>query len=110
MKLTAAFTLPGERSGNDAANGSCAGATSSLPPVANGDGRGMGGMTIRLGVTVKTRWAARSAEPAEVVERGERREMWARWLAQGRYRSRREPARAVGVCPSVVTRVLKGER
>jgi hypothetical protein len=59
-------------------------------------------------VTVKTRWASREVQPAEVVDRAERREAWARWLAEGRYRSRRELARAVGVCPSVVTRVLKG--
>ncbi len=63
-----------------------------------------------MGVMVKTRWAARSVEPAEVVDREERREAWARWLAEGRYRSRRELARAVGVDASVVTRVLKGGR
>jgi hypothetical protein len=63
-----------------------------------------------MGVTVKTRWAARSVEPAEVVDRADRRETWARWLAEGRYRSRRELARAVEVCPSVVTRVLNGRR
>ena len=40
MQLTVAFTLPGELSGNDAANGSFEGATSSLPPVANGDPKG----------------------------------------------------------------------
>lgn len=61
-----------------------------------------------MGVTVKTRWASREVQPAEVVDRGERRETWSRWLAEGRYRSRRELARAVGVCPSVVTRVLRG--
>ncbi len=41
MKLTVAFTLPGELSGNDAANGSFEGATLSLPPVANGDPKGI---------------------------------------------------------------------
>ncbi len=61
-----------------------------------------------MGVTVKNRWAAREVLPAEVVDLEQRREVWARWLADGRYRSRRELARAVGVDASVVTRVLKG--
>jgi hypothetical protein len=65
-------------------------------PFANGDGAGTGGRGIRREVTVTTRWAARAVEPAEVVEKGKRRETWARWLAEGRYRSRRELARATG--------------
>lgn len=40
MKLAVTFTLPGELSGNDAANGSFDGATEFLPPVANGDPKG----------------------------------------------------------------------
>lgn len=59
---------------------------------------------------MRTRWAAREVEPAEVVGKEDRRGAWSRWLAEGRYRSRRELARAVGVDASVVTRVLKGGR
>lgn len=63
-----------------------------------------------MGVEVRTRWASREAQPAEVVGKQDRREAWARWLAEGRYRSRRELALAVGVDASVVTRVLRGRR
>ncbi len=94
MNLAVAFTLPGELSGNDAANGSFEGATPSLPPVANDDGRGMAGRTIRREVTVRSRWAARAVARAEQVDRAERAEVWGRWLAEGRYRSRREAMRA----------------
>ena len=59
-----------------------------------GEGAGTGGRTIRMGVTVRTWWASREVQPAEVVDREQRREL----------------ARAVGVDPSVVTRVLKGGR
>lgn len=63
-----------------------------------------------MGVEVRTRWAAREVQAAEVVDREGRREAWATWLAEGRYRSRRELARAAGVDASVVTKVLKGGR
>ena len=76
----------------------------------NGDGVETRGRFFRIGVTVKNRWAAQAVEPVEVVDREGRREVWARWLAEGRYRSRRALARAVGVDASVVTRVLKGGR
>lgn len=70
----------------------------------------MRGRCIRMDVEVRTRWASREVEPAEVVDREDRRGTWAPWLADGRYRSMPELARAVGVDPSVVTRVLKGRR
>lgn len=60
----------------------------------SGKERGRGARTIRMGVTVRTWWASREVQPAEVVDREQRREL----------------ARAVGVDPSVVTRVLKGGR
>lgn len=41
MKLTVTFTLPGDLAGNAANNGSLAGATDSLRPVANGDPNGI---------------------------------------------------------------------
>jgi hypothetical protein len=59
-------------------------------------------------VEVRTRWACRHVEPAEVIARDKRAAVWSAWLEEGRYRSRRELATAVGVCPSVVTRVLNG--
>ncbi len=40
MKLAVTFTLPGELSGNEAANGGFDGATEFLLPVANGDPKG----------------------------------------------------------------------
>lgn len=73
-----------------------------------GDGRGMARRTIRREVTVRSRWAARAVTRAEEVDRTQRAEVWGRWLAEGRYRSRRELARACGVSASLVTRVLGG--
>lgn len=46
-------------------------------------------------------------EAAEVVPVERRAETWARWLAEGRYRSQRELARAVGVCAATVNNLLR---
>jgi 16S rRNA U516 pseudouridylate synthase RsuA-like enzyme len=51
-----------------------------------------------------------TAKPAPEVPRGERREVWARWLEEGRYRSVRELAEAVGLSAPQVSRVLRGLR
>jgi 16S rRNA U516 pseudouridylate synthase RsuA-like enzyme len=45
-----------------------------------------------------------------VVPKAQRREVWSGWLAEGRYRSLRELAEAVGFSAGFVSRVLRGER
>ncbi len=45
--------------------------------------------------------------PAPEVPREERKAVWARWLAEGRYRSLRELAEAVGLSPATISRVLR---
>jgi 16S rRNA U516 pseudouridylate synthase RsuA-like enzyme len=51
-----------------------------------------------------------TAEPAPSVPKGERRAVWTRWLEEGRYRSVRELAEAVGLSAAQVSRVLRGLR
>ena len=55
---------------------------------------------------VKASFEIRDVEPAEDVPRAAR-EVWARWLAEGRYRSGAELARAVGVSRETVSSVLR---
>jgi len=58
-------------------------------------------------VMVRPRAAQREVEPAERVAKKDRAEVWARWLAEGRYRSRWELARAVGVSRETVSATLR---
>lgn len=58
----------------------------------------------------RKRRAPGTAEKAPVVPKARRREVWAGWLAEGRYRSLRELAEAVGFSAGFVSRVLRGER
>jgi DNA-binding Lrp family transcriptional regulator len=51
-----------------------------------------------------------TAVAAPSVPKGERREVWSRWLEEGRYRSLRELAEAVGLSAAQVSRVLRGLR
>jgi len=51
-----------------------------------------------------------TAERAPAVAKEARRAVWAGWLAEGRYRSLRELAEAVGFSAGFVSRVLRGER
>ena len=51
-----------------------------------------------------------TAAPAPDVPRKERRAVWTRWLEDGRYRSVRELAEAVGLSAAQVSRVLRGLR
>lgn len=44
------------------------------------------------------------------MPKAQRREVWAGWLAEGRYRSLRELAEAVGFSAGFVSRVLRRER
>ncbi len=68
---------------------------------------GTRGRSIRLSVTVRMAWEKREVEPAESVPREQRGEVWTRWLAEGRYRSGAELARAAGVSRETVSRTLR---
>ena len=121
MKLTVSFTLPrdlggGGVSGVEAGGGSpnagnpgqnsCS--TEVLPRVPNGGVAGTRGRNIRLTVRVRSRQEVREVEAAEEVPRERRAEVWARWLAEGRYRSGAEIARACGVSRETVSAALRG--
>lgn len=69
---------------------------------------GTRGRSIRLSVTVRMAWEKREVEPAEDVPREQRGEVWARWLAEGRYRSGAELARACGVSRETVSAAVRG--
>ena len=56
---------------------------------------------------MRGRWRSREVEAAEVLPVERRAEVWAGWLAEGRYRWQRELARAVGVCPATVNSLLR---
>jgi len=49
----------------------------------------------------------REVEPAEEVPRERRGEVWSKWLAEGRYRSGAEIARACGVSRETVSAALR---
>lgn len=51
-----------------------------------------------------------SAARAERIRKADRRAIWTGWLEQGRYRSVRELAEAVGKSAALVSRVLRGLR
>ena len=68
---------------------------------------GTRGRTIRLVVWVRSRQAVREVEPAEEVPREQRAEVWARWLAEGRYRNAAEIARACGVSRETVSAAVR---
>ncbi len=59
-------------------------------------------------VRVRTCHEIREVEPALEVPREQRAEAWARWLAEGRHRSRAELARAAGVSRETVSAALRG--
>ena len=59
-------------------------------------------------MTIKASYEIREVEPAEEVSRERRGEEWARWLAEGRYRSGAELARAAGVSRETVSAALTG--
>ena len=61
-------------------------------------------------VTVKASNEIREIEPAEDVPRERRGEVWARWLAEGRYRSGAELARAAGVSRETVSSAVRRSR
>jgi hypothetical protein len=54
-------------------------------------------------------WEKREVEPVESVPREQRGEVWARWLAEGRYRSGAELARACGVSRETVSAAVRRE-
>jgi hypothetical protein len=58
-------------------------------------------------VRVRTCREIREVEPAPDVAREDRAEVWRRWLAEGRYRSRAELARAAGVSRETVSAALR---
>ena len=62
---------------------------------------------MQLVTRVRPRAAKREVEPAPAVPRERRAEVWARWLAEGRYRSGAELARAAGVSRETVSAVLR---
>lgn len=68
---------------------------------------GTGGRTIQRVIRVRTCREIREVEPAPDVPREQRAEVWARWLAEGRYRSMAELARAAGVSRETVSAALR---
>lgn len=69
---------------------------------------GTRGRTIQRVVRVRTCREIREVEPAPEVPREQRAEVWGRWLAEGRYRSRAELARAAGLSRETVSVALRG--
>ena len=65
------------------------------------------GRTIERSVTVKASYEIRKVEAAEDVPRERRGEIWAGWLAEGRYRSGAELARAAGVSRDTVSAAVR---
>lgn len=61
-------------------------------------------------IRVRTCREIREIEPAPEVPREQRAEVWARWLAEGRYRSQTELARAAGVSRETVSAALRRKR
>ena len=70
---------------------------------------GTRGRTIRLVVRVRARQEVREVEPAEEVPKEQRGVVWARWWAEGRYRSGAELARAAGVSRETVSAAVWGK-
>lgn len=68
------------------------------------------GRTIQRVTRVRTCREVREVEAAEEVPREQRAEVWGRWLAEGRYRSRAELARAAGVSRETVSAALRGRK
>ena len=81
----------------------------SVEPVAGSGLAGTRGRTIRLVVRVRARQEVREVEPAEDVPKEQRGVVWARWLAEGRYRSGAELARAAGVSRETVSAAVRGK-
>lgn len=70
---------------------------------------GTRGRTFAVQVVVRSvRRVIGSAVRAEKVSKVDRVRVWAGWLEEGRYRSVREVAEAVGLSAGFVSRVLRG--
>lgn len=78
--------------------------------VEHGGGGGTGGRTFQRVVRVRTCREIREVEPAPEVPKEQRAEVWGRWLAEGRYRSGAELARAAGVSRETVSAVFMGQK
>lgn len=112
-RLTVTFTLPPDVDGGNSASGAPtnkgqnSGQSEVLPRVVRSGPGGTGGRTIQSVIRVMTCREIREVEPAPEVPREQRAEVWSRWLAEGRYRSRAELARAVGVSRETVSAELR---